>query len=96
MIQEGPPEHIFKAPILDSVPFPEVLVAKAYSHDGESVEIVLYNGKAAGTFTLGFKQLKPGRKYKLGKQTITADKEGRGSVNLAIDGRTAVTLELDS
>jgi hypothetical protein len=95
MIQKGPPEQVFQGPILDSVPFPEVLVAKAYSQDGESVDLVFYNGKAAGTFSLGFKNLKVGRKYKLGKLTATADHAGCASFQTAIDGRTAMKLELD-
>jgi hypothetical protein len=95
MIQKGPPEHIFQGPILDSVPFPEVLVAKAYSKDGESVDLVLYNGKSAGTFTLGFTKLKAGRKYKLGKQSATADSSGCASFQTQVNGRTALKLELD-
>jgi hypothetical protein len=95
MIQKGPPEHVFRGPLLDSVPFPEVLVAKAYSKDGESVDLVLYNGKAAGTFTLGFERLKPKSTYRLGKFTATADKEGRASFQADINGRTVLKLEID-
>jgi hypothetical protein len=93
MMKNGPPEHCFQAPVLDKVLFPEVLVAKAYSHDGVGVELVLYNGKAAGVFTLGFKNMKKGRQYKLGKEKATADKNGEASFPLRIDGRTAVMLE---
>ncbi|KAH7085825.1 hypothetical protein BKA63DRAFT_560455 [Paraphoma chrysanthemicola] len=93
LLTEGPPEQCFRAPILDDVPFPEVLVGKAFSHDGESVELVLYNGKQPGSFNLGFKNMKPGRKYRLGSQSAVADSKGEASFSLKIDGRTAVTLE---
>lgn len=93
LLTEGPPEHCFRAPILEDVPFPEVLVGKAYSHDGMSVELVLYNGKKPGKFTLGFKNMEKGKKYKLGSETAVADNKGEASFSLKIDGRTAVWLE---
>ena len=81
----------FASPRLQ-VPFPEVLVGKAYSHDGESVELVLYNGRKAGNFTLGFKNMKAGRAYRLGSQTAVADHKGEAKLSVSIDGRTAITL----
>lgn len=95
MIQKGPPEQVFRGPILDSVPFPEVLVAKAYSRDGQTVELVLYNGKEAGTFPLRFTKLRSGKRYKLGVQTVLANGEGCASFEAAINGRTALKLELE-
>lgn len=92
LLKDGPPEHCFRAPILDEVPFPEVLVGKAYSHDGESVELVLYNGRKAGNYTLGFKNMKAGRAYRLGSQTAVADHKGEAKLSVSIDGRTAITL----
>jgi hypothetical protein len=95
MVQKGPPEQIFRGPVLNSVPFPEVLVAKAYSKDGESVDLVLYSGKEAGTFPLQFTRLRAGSSYKLGKQAGKADGEGILRFDVAIDGRTALKLELE-
>lgn len=93
LLTEGPPEHCFRAPILDRVSFPEVLVAKAYSRDGKSVELVLYNGKQSGTFKLGFKNMQAGKSYRLGPEQAEADDNGDASFFLQINGRTAVTLE---
>lgn len=94
LLTEGPPEHCFRAPILDDVPFPDVLVAKAYSHDGESVELVLYNGKQPGAFTLGFKNMESGKKYKLGTETAVANSKGEASFSgVQIDGRTSLWLK---
>jgi hypothetical protein len=95
MIQKGPPKQVFQGPLLDSVPFPEVLVAKAYSKDGESVDLVLYNGKKAGTFPLQFTRVKAGSSYRLGSQKGKVDGEGVLRFNVAIDGRTALKLELE-
>ncbi|KAF2711409.1 hypothetical protein K504DRAFT_453255 [Pleomassaria siparia CBS 279.74] len=93
LLKEGPPDHCFRAPILDHVPFPDVLVAKAYSHDGESVELVLYNGRGSGRFTLGFKNMEQGKMYRLGTETAVADSMGEASFSVIINGRTAVWLE---
>jgi hypothetical protein len=54
---------------------------------------VLYNGKKAGKFTLGFKNMKAGRAYKLGSQTAVADQNGEAQFSVLIDGRTAITLK---
>ncbi|KAJ4363616.1 hypothetical protein N0V83_009912 [Neocucurbitaria cava] len=93
LLKEGPPDHCFRAPILDDVPFPDVLVAKAYSHDGESVELVLYNGKQPGKFTLGFKNMKQGKMYRLGTEMAIADANGEASFSVQVDGRTSIWLE---
>lgn len=92
LLTEGPPEHCFRAPILDKVAFPDVLVAKAYSHDGKSVELVLYNGKQPGSFKLGFKNMRAGQAYKLDNEELKADANGEASFSLEINGRTEVTL----
>lgn len=93
LLTEGPPAQCFRAPILEEVPFPEVLVAKAYSNDGKSVELVLYNGKQSGVFELGFKNMQPGKLYKLQGDVVKANEGGEACFSVQIDGRTAVVLE---
>lgn len=93
MLTEGPPMHCFRAPILDKVPFPDVLVAKAYSHDGKSVELVLYNGKQPGTFDLGFKNMEVGKRYRLGKNAVQVNVNGEASFSIYVNGRTQIILE---
>jgi hypothetical protein len=66
MLRDGQPEQVLRGPMLEEVPFPQVLVAKAFSHDGEGMELVVYNGKQAGVFRLGFTRLRPGETYSLG------------------------------
>ena len=92
MAQRGPPANVRNGPILDQVSFPDVLVAKAYSQDGISLDLVFYPGKDAGTFPLGFKSLRPGETYDLGSQSVTAKGDGTASFEARIDGRTAMRL----
>lgn len=92
MITQGPPENVKRGPILTGLPFPDVLVAKAYSHDGEGMDIVLYPGKAAGVFQLQFERLQSGRTYSLSGQSAVASKSGEATFEVKIDGRTALML----
>jgi hypothetical protein len=92
MATKGPEPSVQRGPILDVVPFPDVLVAKAYSQDGDSIDLVLYPGKEAGTFPLGFKRLRPGEVYGLGAQQATAKPDGTASFDVEVDGRTVLQL----
>lgn len=93
LLSKGPPDYCFRAPILERVAFPDVLVAKAYSHDGKSVELVLYNGKEPGMFVLGFKNMVQGQTYQIGTEKAVADAKGEASFSVMVDGRTALLLE---
>lgn len=53
----GPDPVAMKGPILADVKLPDVIVAKAYSHDSKGLDMVLYPGKEAGVFKLGFERL---------------------------------------
>jgi len=89
----GPDPAAMKGPILAECKFPEVLVAKAYSHDSKNLDLVLYNGKGAGKQTLGFERLGPNTKYQLSNgQTIMADSRGKATVDVKLDGRTQIIL----
>jgi hypothetical protein len=94
MISKGPPENVLKGPILDEVAFPDVLVAKAYSHDGESLDLVLYPGKDAGKFKLGFKRLRPNESYAVRgtDATIQADEDGKATFEAELKDRTVLKL----
>lgn len=93
MTTSSPTVNALEGPLLDEAAFPEVLVAKAYSPDGKSLELVLYNGKLAGKFQLGFARLVSGRKYTLGNgQSAVADMHGKATLEIFIDGRTVAVL----
>ena len=88
----GPEPVAMTGPLLQDAKFPDVLVAKAYSADGKSLDLVLYNGKAAGKQTLGFERLIPGAKYTVGKYGMTADQSGKGTVEVELNGRTPLMV----
>lgn len=93
----GPSDEALSGPLLEDAPFPEVLVAKAYSVDGKKLDLVLYNGKEAGVFRLGFERLVPGKQYSLSTgDSITANRAGKASIELKISGRTQIVLEPSS
>jgi hypothetical protein len=95
MMTAGPPPNALRGPLLTECKFPDVLVAKAYSHDGESLDLVLYNGNEAGAFDLGFERLQPGKQY-VGQdgQRFTADAQGKARIQAKIDGRTPIMIQL--
>lgn len=95
MMTVGPPSTALSGPLLTDCKFPDVLVAKAYSHDGQGLDLVLYNGNEAGVFDLGFERLLPGKKY-LGQngQEFTADSQGKAKIQAKLDGRTAIMIQL--
>jgi hypothetical protein len=96
MITKGPPEHVLNGPILDEAPFPDVLVAKAYSQDGESIDLVLYPGKDAGKFQIGFARLKASTNYSLegvgNTVAAKASKDGKATFDVELKGRTEFKL----
>ena len=91
----GPDPVAMQGPLLAECKFPEVLVAKAYSHDSKSLDLVLYNGKSAGKQALGFERLVPNAKYQLSSgESLVADSTGKASVDVKLDGRTQIVLSL--
>ena len=79
MIHHGPGEEALSGPVLTECQYPDVLVAKARSHDGHGLELVLYNGKEPGVQTLKIEKLQPGNSYHVQEtnESFTADEEGR-------------------
>lgn len=90
----GPSQEALNGPLLEEAPFPQVLVAKAYSSDAKGLDLVLYNGQESGTFQLGFERLVPGTSYSLSTGgSMTADAAGKATTKVAIDGRTQVIVK---
>ncbi|CAM1509747.1 Fc.00g000820.m01.CDS01 [Cosmosporella sp. VM-42] len=90
----GPSQEALSSPLLQDAPFPEVLVAKAYSDDGKKLDLVLYNGKEPGVFRVGFERLAPGREYSLSTGgSVTANHAGKASVEVKISSRTQIILK---
>ncbi|NKI16002.1 hypothetical protein HCU74_01090 [Spongiibacter sp. KMU-166] len=93
----GPSSTTKSGPILSDCRYPDVLVAKAYSHDGVSLDLVLYNGNEKGDQEIVVSRLEENRQYKLqvsGREDVLAVASDTGEIrtNVYIDGRTAITL----
>ena len=93
MMNKGPVETAFTGPLLVEAKFEEVLIAKAFSHTGWDLDLVLYPIAEAGMFELGISRLKPGQKYGYGSETIVADQKGEATIKAKVDGRTQIVIE---
>lgn len=92
---KGPPKTALAGPILAGASYPDVLVAKAFSH-GNDLDLVLYHGKAPGSQRLTLERLRAGAMYRVSGaevSTITADAAGKATLSVRLDGRTAVRIE---
>ncbi|EXK34567.1 hypothetical protein FOMG_09956 [Fusarium oxysporum f. sp. melonis 26406] len=80
--------------ILEEAPFPEVLVTKAYSADRKTLDLVVYNGKEAGVFKLGFESLIPGQQYSVSTGgSVAANGAGKAFIDAEINRRTQIILQ---
>jgi hypothetical protein len=89
------PASVFKGPVLADAPYPDAMVAKAVSHDGTDLELVLYPGAGrAAAVDLDFARLEPGRRYGEagGQPLLQADSEGRARLSVSLAGRTRLHL----
>jgi hypothetical protein len=85
-------------PILTEAAYPDVLVARAFSH-GEDLELVLYPGKADGEQSLKVERLLPGRRYSVHiadeRMSFEADATGTACLRVSLKGRTALIIAPD-
>lgn len=93
MMNQGPAETAFTGPILSGANFEEVLVAKAFSHTGKDLDLVLYNNADAGVFELGVSRLQPGQKYAYEGGNLVAGSDGTASFKARVEGRTQIVIE---
>lgn len=88
---EGPPKSVFTGPILAEAVYPEVLVAKAFSH-GDDLELVLYPGEGACHSPIRIERLKPGATYQVEGNwehgPVIADSKGAADLTVSVAGRT--------
>ncbi|KAF5625190.1 uncharacterized protein FTJAE_10087 [Fusarium tjaetaba] len=80
--------------VVTKVPYPGVLVAKAYSHDSSDLDVVLYPSADSGRFSITVSRLRPGLKYKGLEETVVADDNGDAVLSVMVDGRTSFHLKL--
>ena len=86
-------------PVLDEVPWPEVLVTVARSSDGETLDLVLRPGPTPSDapVALGFVALRPATSYRLldGTEVLaecTASAEGTAEVTIPVRGVRTLRL----
>lgn len=95
-IVTGPSETTLSGPILTDVSYPDVLVAKAYSHTGSDLDLVLYPGNGHGTQKITIERLRANAQYTVEingqTQIITASADGKIIDAIALSGRTEIKL----
>jgi hypothetical protein len=94
MINQDLPEAWRKGPILEGVPYPEVLVAKAVS-DGRALDLVLLPGATHGRFTLKLSRLTPLHHYRLEGavgQEISVGEDGSASIEVDLFERKVLRI----
>ena len=94
LIHHGPTEEALRGPVLEACSYPEVLVAKARSHTGTDLELILYDGAGPGGFEIGLTRLEGGANYIIKEtgESFTADENGCVKLTVHISGRTPVTI----
>ncbi len=91
---KGPPESVFRGPILNAASYPEVLVAKAFSH-GDDLQLVLYPGAGDGAQILGIERLQPNANYEIrgsNEGIFKSDENGCARLSIELLGRTPVNI----
>jgi hypothetical protein len=81
-------------PYVTGIDYPAVLVARAHS-GGSDLDLVLYPGHKAGTYSLTVERLAPGRRYDVSgalTQELVADDRGVAALWVRVDGRTPVKV----
>jgi hypothetical protein len=86
-----------QGPILAHAPWPEVIVTKALSDDGQSLSLVVEPYRGSGTHRFELKALCPRGEYRLCGSgvdlAITADSEGMAAFDVHVSGRLDLRLE---
>ncbi len=88
----GTPAETLRGPMLMNAPYPDVLVLRAVN-DGGVLAGTLRPGRdaaAGGSYTLELGQLRPGGSYRcegLRDSSVTADAQGRATVQVQLAGR---------
>ncbi len=96
LVTQGPAASTRNGPILTDASYPDVLVARAFSHS-EDLELTLYPGKSPGRQTIKVERLQRHRRYAVtgsntGTETVVADGEGAASLVVNLHERTPVRL----
>ena len=90
------PDHVMNGPKLTGCEYPGVLVAKAVSYDGSSLDLVLYPGSDQKNQEITISDLEKNSNYVLTtgqqKTNVASDANGEFSSRVMLDGRTEVRV----
>lgn len=95
IVEKGMPAIWQEGPVIDSVPYPQVMVARAVSPNGRDLDAVLRTVGRQERVTVTFARLRPGGRYKLTgalEEAVVADEAGRARVQVEVAGRSALAL----
>ncbi|MET0377890.1 MAG: hypothetical protein ABW049_02770 [Spongiibacteraceae bacterium] len=96
-VLNGPTAEALRGPILTNIKYPNVLVAKARSNDGDDLDLVLYPGKNSGSQTITIERLQPQRNYQItgggNVQQMIADDRGTATFAVHLDNRTPIRIQ---
>lgn len=94
-ITQGPPASVLCGPILTEAAYPDVLVAKAFSHTGRDLELVLRPGRACAPQRITIARLEPNARYGLSGDVageFMADRHGQAELTVELQRRTAFRI----
>jgi hypothetical protein len=94
MVVKGRPREWIEGPLIASVPYPHVMVARAVT-DGERLDAVFQPGTVGGTFDITLAQLTPGESYAVTgakTDTVVARADGTAEVSIDLGGRVEFTM----
>ena len=97
-VKKGPPDLFRSGPMLTGIAYPDVLVARAVSADGQGLDLVLYPGAQSGPQNLEIMNLAPSGHYRVVGATseiIKADETGKAKLVANLHGRTEVTIRAE-
>jgi len=94
MVTKGLPEAWRKGPVLAEATYPEAIVTRAVSDDGEALDLVIRAGDKPCITKLGFARLMPGRSYRVVEtgETLVAANDGTATIDFALDTRSEIRL----
>lgn len=90
-IHHGPDPNALKGPVLSYCAYPEVMVARAMSMNGNDLELILHG---RGEQRIELARLQPLKEYRVDglEKSIQADQQGNASLQLRLEGRTEIRI----
>ncbi|MDD2058439.1 hypothetical protein N5D52_28535 [Pseudomonas sp. GD03860] len=95
-VNEGPLPCTQRGPLLTQARYPQVLVARAFSH-GDDLDMTLYPGLEPGPEVIVVERLKANAHYQLvvcdSQTSVQADAKGQLKLTVMLSGRTSISLK---